>query len=212
MNLKGGDHICAMYSAPSELIDIAADFIVNGLRRGQRSWFITAGDEADAVRAGLVNRGVNVAEEIRRGALQLISGAETYVVHGAFDPEQAIRTFNEAIAKACADGFTGFRAAAEMSWAMDNADRRQQLIEYEALLRALFSTSRAIGLCLYDRNRTPLDVVNGALCTHPVTHSSTGYRQNPYYDINTTTLSSADRNAVLSRLAALDGSRPVGDA
>lgn len=41
------------------------------------------------------------------------------------------------------------------------------LIAYEALLRMLFSTSPATGLCLYDRRRMPLQVVNGALLTAP---------------------------------------------
>src|SRR6476659_4120467 len=123
LKLKRGDHICAMYSTRAELAAIAADFIVDGLQRGERAWFIAAGDQAEAVRTALMDRGIHVADEIRRGALSLIFGAETYVVHGPFDPEHALNSFNEAISQAYADGFTGFRAAAEMSWAMGDEDR-----------------------------------------------------------------------------------------
>lgn len=204
LNLKRGDHICAMYSTRTELAAIVADFIVDGLNRGERAWFITAGDEAEAVRAALMNRGIHVADEIRRGALSLIFGAETYQVHGPFDPEHALKSFNEAIAQAYTDGFTGFRASAEMSWALGDANRMHRLIEYEALLKALFSTARAIGLCLYDRNRTPLDVVNGALCTHPVAHSANGYGANPFYDPAVTSLAEVEESVVMAKLTALD--------
>jgi hypothetical protein len=204
LKLKRGDHICALYSSKAELANIVVDFLVDGLRHGQRAWFITPGDEVASVHALLLQRRIDVDAEIARGALQLISGADTYVVHGTFDPERAISTFNDAIESAYKDGFTGFRASAEMSWAMQDTQRMNQLIIYEALLRSLFSTSRAIGLCLYDRARTPLDVVNGALCTHPVVRSADGYAVNPFYDAATTHLTAADEKSVKARVAALD--------
>jgi hypothetical protein len=55
-----------------------------------------------------------------------------------------------------------------MSWALDCEDRAEQVIVYEALLKSLFATCRATGLCLYDRHRMPLAVINGALATRPV--------------------------------------------
>lgn len=219
LNLKRGDHICGLYSTADELAEIAAEFLVDGLRRGQRAWFITPGAEAPTVRAALMQRGVDVDAQSARGALQLISGAETYMVHGSFEPEVAIKTFNDAIDQAYRDGFTGFRAAAEMSWALGDADRMERLIVYEALLRALFSTSRATGLCLYDRRRTPLTVINGALETHPVVRSIDGYGANPFYDPATVRLGPIDDTSVVAKIATLEGrghdvtsSRPASDS
>lgn len=54
-----------------------------------------------------------------------------------------------------------------MTWALNCPDGPYQLIVYEALLKALFFSSRATGLCLYDRQRMPLSVINGASATHP---------------------------------------------
>jgi chemotaxis family two-component system sensor kinase Cph1 len=203
LDLRSGDHVCALYSTRDELAEIVADYLADGLRRGQRAWFICPGDEAADVRAALLRR-IDVNAETARGSLQLISGADTYVVHGSFDPERAIATFNEAIDQAYRDGFTGFRAAAEMSWAMTDTSRMQQLIVYEALLRTLFSTSRATGLCLYHRSSTPLDVVGGALATHPVVRSVDGYCVNPFYDVSTNRLIPADAKSVMARMAALE--------
>jgi hypothetical protein len=90
--------------------------------------------------------------------------------------------FSDAIEQALADGFNGFRAAANMSWALDLEDGPELLITYEALLRSLFASARATGLCLYDRHRMPLVVIGGALSTHPVVGMHGAYSQNSFYD------------------------------
>jgi hypothetical protein len=121
-----------------------------------------------------------------------------------------MQVFNDAIDQALKDGFTGFRAAAEMSWALDAKDGANQLIIYEALLRSLFSTSRATGLCLYDQRWMPLRVVNGALRTHPVVGAPDAYRRNPYYKPTVRSLETTDDRSVRRKLASLRRSR-VGD-
>ena len=203
MNLRRGDHVCAVYSTPSELADIVGDYIADGLEHRQRCWYVTPADDTSEVRAALARRGLDVDREIKRHALALISGDGTYVVHGSFDPELAIQTFNDAIEDAYSAGFTGFRAAAEMSWALGDAERSRRLIEYEALLRALFSNCRATGLCLYDRNRMPLNVIDGALTTHPIVHAGGRYGVNKFYDARVTQLSNAEDAAVLEKLDEL---------
>ena len=101
----------------------------------------------------------------------------------------------------------GFRAAAEMSWALACEDGGHRVIEYEALLKSLFTSCRAIGLCLYDRTRMPLTVIDGALATHPVAGSPGRYGVNPFYNPATTGLAAVDEHEVLKRLAQLDRSR-----
>jgi hypothetical protein len=126
-------------------------------------------------------RGIDVAAESRRSALHLLESNDTYV-QGGFDPEQTMRVFSEAIEQALNDGFNGFRAAADMSWALTIGNGTDSLIAYEALLRMLFSASPATGLCLYDRRRMPLQVVNGALLTHPIVEVAGAFCRNDHYD------------------------------
>ena len=206
-NLKRGDHICFIYSSPAELADVVAEFIDDGLRHRQRCWYVAAGNESGLVRAALLKRHVDVEAEAQRGALRLIDGREAYVVRGVFNPEASIKVFNDAIEQACSDGFTGFRAAADMSWALQLADGATQLIVYEALLRSLFANCRAIGLCLYDRNRMPLSVIDGALATHPKVRSAGHYRDNRFYDARRSQLTSTPEALVLEKLQELDGAK-----
>ena len=207
MPFKKGDHVCALYSSTPELAREVAGFLAEGLRKGERCWYVGAGPEMQSVTAALRTAGIDVPGETTRHALKLLSGDEAYVVHGSFDPETTINIFNNAIEQAYTDGFTGFRAAADMSWALDREDGGDQVIVYEALLKSLFANCRAIGLCLYDRTRMPLAVINGALCTHPKAGAQGRYRANPFYDPATTGAAAVDPADVLGKLAALDSSR-----
>jgi hypothetical protein len=111
--------------------------------------------------------------------------------------------FSNAIEQALTAGFSGFRAAANMSWALDLEDGPERLITYEALLRSLFSSARATGLCLYDRKRMPLAVIDGALATHPVVRVHGLYRRNEFYDARVRSLPAAKPAAVKSKLERL---------
>jgi len=202
--IEPGDHICVFYASEHELAETAGDFLAEGLRRGERCWYVPTGTESSLVRAALRRREVDVATESRRGALELLGASDAYVVHGDFNPEATMNVFSDAIENALRDGFTGFRAAAEMSWALDLNGGAELLIAYEALLRSLFSTSRATGLCLYDRRRMPLDIVNGALATHPLVRHGGGYHPNPFYNDAITALARAIHGTVDGKLGDLD--------
>ena len=78
---------------------------------------------------------------------------------------------------------------------------------YEALLQSLFASCRGIGLCLYDRKRMPLDVINGALVTHPIVGSNGHYRSNPFYDSETIDTAAVPDADVLTRLDQLERTR-----
>ncbi|HVZ22087.1 MAG TPA: MEDS domain-containing protein, partial [Vicinamibacterales bacterium] len=203
MPLNPGDHICAIYSTDQELVALVAAFLVEGLSKGERCWYLPASDDPRPVRTALHARGVDLGRAVDSGALSILSANAAYTVRGDFEPEETMAVFNGAIEQALYDGFTGFRAAANMSWALDLDDGVERLITYEALLRSLFSNARATGLCLYDRSRMSLNVIDGALSTHPVVHTPGGYRPNAYYDPGVHSLRSADAGAVRAKLARL---------
>lgn len=208
MRPSPGDHICALYSTPAELSRKAAGFLADGLRSGERCWYVASGDEAGAVRAALDALSVDVDAEIARGALGLVDASRAYIVDGVFDPEATMRVFNDAIEQACADGYHGFRAAADMTWALDREDGPYQLIVYEALLKSLFSNCRATGLCLYDRVRMPLGLLNGALSTHPLVADGTGgVISNDFYDATLERIQPVEDAVVMAKLSSLNQHR-----
>jgi hypothetical protein len=187
-----------LYESDHQLVTTAASFLADGLARNERCWYVPSGTETAAIRTELERHGIDVVAQTRRSALLLLDASDTYV-RGGFDPEQTMRIFNAAIEQALRDGFHGFRAAADMSWALTVDDGLESVIAYEALLRMLFSTSRATGLCLYDRRRMPLRVVNGALLTHPVVEHAGTFSANVLYDPTVARLSDVDASSNVPR-------------
>lgn len=203
MLLNPGDHVCAIYESEQELAEIVAEFLAEGLRKSQRCWYLPASDDPRTIRAALKARRIDITRAMERGALSILAPNAAYAVRGDFDPEETMVVFSDAIEEALSDGFNGFRAAANMSWALDLEGGTERLITYEALLRSLFSSAPATGLCLYDRSKMPLSVIDGALCTHPVVRGGRSYRTNPYYNARIQALQDADPMAVTAKLAQL---------
>jgi hypothetical protein len=199
MTLRRGDHACSLYETDEQLATTVAGFLADGLARKERCWYVPCADESASIRTAMERRGIDVEAETKRSALHLLDSNDTYTVHGGFDPEQTLRVFSEAIEQALSDGFNGFRAAAEMSWALDVANGAETVITYEALLRMLFSNSFATGLCLYDKRRMPLQLLNGALLTHPVIDSAGSYVSNGAYDPNVRALADVDPSSMTPR-------------
>jgi hypothetical protein len=203
VTLRPGDHICSVYDSDDQLVTTAAAFLADGLARGERCWYVPSGQEGPAIRKAMERLGVNVEKQSARSALQLLDSNATYTVHGGFDPEETMRVFSEAIEQALTDGFKGFRAAAEMSWALEIDNGGATVITYEASLRMLFSTARATGLCLYDSRRMPVPVVHGALLTHPIVTAAGKFLTNPRYDPAVKALADVDPSSSVPRRRTL---------
>ena len=58
-------------------------------------------------------------------------------------------------------------------------------------------------LCLYDRRRMPLEILNGALVTHPIAGLGGEFRDNPFYEPTVTALPEIDNWTARARLASL---------
>lgn len=202
--LNPGDHVCAIYDGDDQLAHIVGEFLAEGLRKSERCWYLPASDSPEALRAALNTHHIDPTRAAERGALNILSPNAAYSVRGDFDPEETLAIFSNAIEDALADGFNGFRAAANMSWALDLEGGPERLITYEALLRSLFSSARATGLCLYDRSRMPLAVIDGALCTHPVVRVGGGYSPNTFYDSGVRALRAAEPSIVMQKLEQLN--------
>jgi hypothetical protein len=206
MAFQRGDHVCSLYSTTEELAHSAAEFLAEGLSKQERCWYVGVGEEMPLVQRELQRLGVDVRSELGRNALQLTAGSAAYIIHGSFSAEATLAVFNDAIEHAHREGFTGLRAAAEMSWILDCENGPSEAIVYEALLKSLFANCRSTGLCFYHRERMPLDVINGALETHPLAGVSGRYGLNPFYDPQTKQLSAIEGARVRTRLSQLERS------
>jgi len=199
-----GDHACGIFSSRAQLVRLVSRFLADGLRRYEYSWYIGSRADGVAIRAALRRRGVEVDDQIRHGALRILLPGDVYLRQGDFDEQRTIRIFDDAIKQSVAHGFRGFRAAADMSWALGIPDGAERLVAYEASARELFATAPVTAFCLYHRRRMPLNVLNGAMVTHPVTFAARGdAMSNPFFDPHADCLPSDRDVDVMPKLQTL---------
>jgi hypothetical protein len=132
----------------------------------------------------LTNAGIDVAAEEARGAIVLLTKSEAHLSGGTFDPDRTITLLHAAVQDALNCGFSGLRAAGDMSWLLDNAPGSEHLAEYEARLNHLCSNNRVIMLCQYNRGTLPAAMLDHCLATHPwVRMEGPILLTNPFYEL-----------------------------
>jgi hypothetical protein len=183
MQYRQGDHVCTLYSNRDEQLAAAIDYIRGGLARGERCLYVCCEHSPDEFRDGLRAAGIDVDAEEARGALLLITKREGHLSGGSFNPDKMITMLHAAVKDALDAGFDGLCAAGDMSWLLDEAPGSERIAEYEARLNEFYPNSRALGLCLYNRNRLPAETLDHSMATHPhVRVAGNILLDNPFYE------------------------------
>lgn len=180
---RQGDHVCTLYSNRDEQLATAVDYLKGGLSRGEQCLYVCCEHTPDEFREGLRAAGIDVDAEEARGALLLLTKHEGHLKGGSFDPDKMITMLDGAVRDALDAGFAGLCAAGDMSWLLDEADGSHRIAEYEARLNAFYPSSRALGLCQYNRTKLPAATLDHSLATHPhVRIDGNILLDNPFYE------------------------------
>jgi len=177
------DHFALIYEDQVEQFETVVPFVREGLERGERCVYVADDNAVDEVVDALRAGGVDVDAAMESGALSIHTEAETYRRTGEFDRDAMLSFWEETLAEATDDGFTGIRAAAEMTWALDaDGTGLDDLCEYEELLNPLYDGEDYAVLCQYNRQRFPAEVLHDVLSTHPfLVYDDTTVCRNFYY-------------------------------
>lgn len=202
--VRQGDHICALFETEEEQLAIAAGYVADGLRRGERCLYVAASTPAlKRFRDVLEALGFDTASAVKRGALVEATSADAHLAGGRFDSERMMGMLNEAVESALNDGFQGLRTCGDMSWLLGNPEGAEQVVEYEAFLNQFFKGVRATGMCLFDRARLPPELVDHALATHSSVHLPGRLVSNPFFEPAATGARVPQIDKVESKLRAL---------
>jgi len=179
---KQGEHICSLYQTEDEQIAVAAEYLSDGLRQGERCMYVAQSYPAlKRFRAALRDAGIDADEAVRQGALLELTHADAHLAGGSFDCERMLSMLNDAVESALNDGFKGLRTCGDMSWLLVECQGSEQAREYEVLLNQFFRDTRAAGMCQYDRQRLRMQTISDALATHPSAVLDRRHQPNPLY-------------------------------
>jgi CheY-like chemotaxis protein len=148
-DFRRNDHVCFAYSNKDEQMQAVVPWIRQGLRRGEKCDYITDHNTESHVKRELAQDGVEVERECERGALTFATKRETYLLAGRFEPQEMISFLQDRVDDCQRSGFSGFRMAGEMTWALGPEPGCDRLIEYETLLDDFFQKNHALALCQY---------------------------------------------------------------
>jgi anti-anti-sigma factor len=165
-SLTPGQHALLAYSSDAEQIHVLAEFVRDGLERGERVFYFGDRVAPAHVAHRLSRRGIDTDRAIGKGHLT-IGGARA----------TKARWF-DAIAETIAFGYPGMRVAADMSWAARTIPGAEDLSAYEESIADVFATKRVVGLCEFDRGifephaLAELEALHDvALDVHPVSNT-----------------------------------------
>lgn len=163
-----GDHVAFFYRTKTEQLKTAIPFIAIGLERNEKCLYIAEESSLAEICRYLQDFGVNVQEAKQRNALTVVTKHETYLRHGSFQPDKMIGELCDEVQSALDMGFTGLRAAGELSWALDLPSALVQMVQYEEELDEHFH-SKFAALCQYDESRFPAHIIERMESVHPIT-------------------------------------------
>ena len=171
VQFKRGDHICLFYRDERMLVQTLAAYLAAGLNKGERCFCAQKPRLIPRILQALELLGVNTNDHVSRGALEIHTEDEVYFPAGKFEPQIMMDMLERSIEDAIAAGFTGFRTAGEMSWALQDTRCQDgnccdQLLNYEKLVQAAYPGKPAIGICQYPLGRFPSSVVASVLDAH----------------------------------------------
>jgi len=171
VQFKRGDHICLFYRDQRMMVQTLAAYLAAGLNKGERCFCAQKPYLIPRIFEALELLGIDTAEKVSRGALEMHSEDEVYFPTGRFEPQIMIEMLERSIEEAIAAGFTGFRTAGEMSWVLKDTRCQEgnccdQLLIYEKLVQAAYPGKPAVGICQYPLGRFPSSVVASVLNAH----------------------------------------------
>jgi chemotaxis family two-component system sensor kinase Cph1 len=179
-SIAPGDHLALIYRNRAEQFAAAIPYVLSGLQRNERCLYVAHDNSVGVVLKALRDAGADVDGAQKSGALTVATKREAFAMEGGFDPQGLVDMLKREVDRALADGYTGFRGTAEMTWAITHPAALDQLHNYEDALDMQFPAS-FVGLCQYNEEAFAPSFISGILRNHPRVIARDRMLRNPYY-------------------------------
>ncbi|BCJ74884.1 hypothetical protein CS0771_44280 [Catellatospora sp. IY07-71] len=176
--LHPGDHACLTFTDPDERLDLVAEFVADGLHRGQRVICFTDSLSPDELAAELAMREVAAVAAIGSGQLTLYASHDAPAVEGGATAERMVALIAAERHRAARRGVPGLRVAADMCWA-GRPMAVDQLLTFERQAASLFTDGRLTAICQYDRETFDAVTLAFAADAHHKTVAALAYYDTP---------------------------------
>jgi hypothetical protein len=166
-DMPWGSHVCHIYTAQEDLLEIIVPFLAAGLASNERClWSVTDPLTVDEAMRALREAVPDLDRHVERGSIEIRRHDEWYLSGGAFEPHAMANAWKPALAQALADGYQGLRGTGSTSW-VPRSDW-ESFAEYERQLDESITGHPLKILCSYSLPACgPLELLEAAR-THPL--------------------------------------------
>jgi len=161
-----GQHWCALYHSKSELVQLTADFILEGIKENDMIGYYLDTFRQQEVIESLKLANVDIKPLVDKGQFKFYAPTDIYLVDGLFSAARAIQGLKDNTSNAIGLGYKKYRVTGEMSWAL-RCHMLPVLFQYEADLREFFHNYQCITMCQYDMNLFDPACLLSVLSSHP---------------------------------------------
>jgi len=210
-NLCAGDHAALFYKSRAEQFAAIVPFMAIGLKRGERCLYIADDNSVAMVINELEKGGVDVDGAQKSGALTISTKQHTYLRHGIFEPSKMTDDLCDEVKESLRLGYTAFRAAGEMTWALSLPSALARLAEYEMRLHAAFPR-QFCGLCQYNERGFSERAIADMIRIHPVVVARGKVLQNRFYQPGATVETLLQDLITVDEVVEAGSGEPVGQA
>jgi MEDS: MEthanogen/methylotroph, DcmR Sensory domain len=176
-----GDHVCAFYHGVAERDDVLLPFLRTGLAAGEKCIYVVDERNPDAV-VGDLRDALRDGPTDTRPQLEVFTSDDAGMRTGAFDTDNMLALWQEAVSSALDDGGYSFvRGVGEMTWALREAPGVDELMLFESRINHFAVQFPQVLLCLYDLWRFSGEMIIDAVKTHPKILVKGVVVENPYY-------------------------------
>ncbi|NMH96168.1 MEDS domain-containing protein [Pseudonocardia acidicola] len=181
VDVRVGDHICALHTSIRERDEVLVPFLREGLRGGQKCLAGLTDPDPTAVLARLGSPD-RVDDWLASGQLEVQGPIDTISSPDAVSIEDMIAFWTSLTSTAVTDGgFESTRLAAEADWWQPQLPGPGELIRYESALNSFAGRCPTAILCLYDISTHDGGLIIDLVRTHPRLLLCGVPLHNPYY-------------------------------
>lgn len=159
--LDHGIHVCSLYRNKDEQFSPIIPFFSEGFKKRERCVYVFEENSPEEISA-VIHRA-----EADPAHLETLSPEQIYIKEGSFDPDTVVTLLKDKIKNVRTEGYSGMRAATEMTWVLKTNTPTEKLIEYEQKLNTFYPTEKITGVCQYNETKFSPEFLIDIIRAHP---------------------------------------------
>jgi hypothetical protein len=159
-------HICAFFNSIDEQHRVLRPFITDGFTDGDKAYHYVDPERREEHLGWLSEAGINVAEAIGTGQLEVQPWQDSTLRGGRFDLDTWLSTFEEVLQSGPAAGYGQTRFFGHMEWALADLPGTENLMEYETRVNYLIPKYEDTVICAYDLTKFGASARCWTPCAH----------------------------------------------